>query len=219
MRVVVSEPKSQAQFAIIWMHGLGAGYEDMAGLAQTLTWPSEQVRHIFLQAPDRPVTINAGMRMPAWYDILGGDLSTRQDCQGVHQSSELIESVVTDQIKQGINPEQIFLSGFSQGGAMALYTALRLDQKFGGIIALSAYIPCVEQFTIQLDPTTPVFIGYGQFDPLVQPQWTKQSLDLLHQHGFQHTTLNCYPMEHAVCPDEIADLERWFTVQMAGENE
>ncbi len=215
----VSEPKEQAQFSVIWMHGLGAGYQDMAGLAQAIAWSNDYVRHIFLQAPDRPVTINAGMVMPAWYDILGGDLSTRQDCQGVHQSSELIESIVIDQISQGIKPEQIYLSGFSQGGAMALYTGLRLEQRFGGLVALSAYIPCAEQLTIRLDTATPIFMGYGNFDPLVQPMWTKQSHDLLNQNAFQDTILNGYPMEHAVCPDEVTDLGKWFAVQMAGEKE
>lgn len=219
MQLVVSETEQQAQFVVIWMPGLGAGYEDMAGLAHAIAWPDKNVRQIFLQAPERPVTMNAGMSMPAWYDILGGDLSTRQDCDGVRQSSELIEKVVIDQINQGMKPEQIFLAGFSQGGAMALYTGLRLDQQLGGIVALSAYIPCAEQLSVKLNTTTPVFLGFGQFDPLVRPEWTKLTHEFLHQHGFQNTTLKSYLIEHAVSPEEIADLQFWFSTQMAGERE
>jgi phospholipase/carboxylesterase len=213
---VVSEPAQQAQFVVIWMHGLGAGYEDMAGLAQAIAWPNEKIRQIFLQAPDRPVTINAGMRMPAWYDILGGDLVSRQDCEGVHQSSEQINAVVAEQVKRGIRREHIFLAGFSQGGAMALYSGLQLDCKLGGMIALSAYIPCVENLTVQLNKATPVFMGYGQMDPLVQPSWTKQSHDHLMYLGFNNTVLKSYRMEHAVCPEEITDLQNWFSQQMVG---
>lgn len=219
MQLVVSEPKQQANFVIIWMHGLGAGYEDMAGLAQSIVWPNENVRHVFLQAPDRSVTINGGMRMPAWYDILGTDMTTRQDNQGVSESSKLIEGVLNDQINQGIKPGQIFLAGFSQGGAMALYTGLNYDQKLAGIVALSAYIPCIDQLVLQLNIETPVFMGFGHFDPLVQPQWTKKSCDYLQQNGFHNITLKSYLIEHGVSPAEITDLQNWFSERMAGENE
>ncbi|MFI4917921.1 MAG: alpha/beta hydrolase [Legionellales bacterium] len=206
----MKEPAQPAQACVIWMHGLGADASDMAGLANQLTVNTVALRHVFIDAPLRAVTLNGGMVMPAWYDIVGMDLSDRADEEGIEQSEAIIRQVMDAQVEDGFEYSRIFLAGFSQGGAMALHTALNVSTRLAGVIALSAYLPMATQTNAKLDKTTPFFIASGQFDPLVLPLWTKQSKDWITAKGYESLSCHQYPMEHSICLEEIRDVSLWL---------
>lgn len=212
----MKEPQAPAQACVLWMHGLGADASDMVGLADQLLATDVALRHVFINAPMRPVTLNNGMVMPAWYDILGMELIDRQDKAGIEQSEEIIRRVMDEQLQDGFSYEQIFLAGFSQGGAMALHTALHTSGRLGGVIALSAYLPLADHNRPVLDKQTPIFMGSGQFDPLVLPKWVDMSKDWLLNNGYTHLSSHHYPMEHSVCMDEIRDISLWLSQQVPG---
>ncbi|MDP3269413.1 MAG: alpha/beta hydrolase-fold protein [Legionella sp.] len=212
----MKEPQDPAQACVIWMHGLGADAADMMGLADQLPVSSTPVRHVFIDAPSRPVTLNGGMVMPAWYDIMGMELVDREDKAGIEKSRILITQVMNTQLEDGFKSEQIFLAGFSQGGAMAIHTALHFEGKLGGVIALSAYIPLASQTDAVLDKSTPFFIGSGQYDPLVLPIWTQQSHQWLKAQGYQHLSIHLYSMEHSICYEEVRDVSEWLNQQVQG---
>jgi phospholipase/carboxylesterase len=208
------EPTEAARACIIWMHGLGAGADDMAGLAKQLplTMP---VRHVSLSAPMRPVTLNQGMRMPAWYDITGMSLTDREDKVGILDSEKNILEAVDAQIAAGFAPERIFLAGFSQGGAMALFTALQSKLALGGVMALSAYLPMADVCQANLAKNTPMFIASGRLDEVVLPQWTAKTVRWLRDAAFDTLTIRDYPMAHSVCFEEVQDMAVWLEAQMA----
>lgn len=215
MSVYVKEPSKPAQACVIWLHGLGADAADMMSLADQLIVDAA-VRYVFLDAPKRAVTLNGGMIMPAWYDILGTKLSHREDKPGIEQSYQIIRKVIEDQISNGFDSSQIYLAGFSQGGAMALHTALNTAEQLGGVIALSAYLPLADETKPVLNKSTPIFMGAGQFDPLVLPKWTQASKEWLFSHGYELIAYHQYPMEHAICFEEIKDLSLWLARQIQG---
>lgn len=218
MNVTIKDPQQQAQACVIWMHGLGANGNDMAGVANQLNL-SIPVRHVFIDAPVRPVTMNNHMPMRAWYDIVGLKLTDREDRDGLMRSESMIRQIIEDQITEGFKSNQIFLAGFSQGGAMALFTGLRSLTPLGGIVTLSAYLPLSSECECEVvNSSTPIFIAGGRFDPIVLPAWTKQSLDWVQSRGFQHIAWHEYPMEHSICVEEIRDLASWFTSRMNGAN-
>lgn len=218
LSVSMKDPQAPAQACIIWMHGLGADASDMVGLTDQLPASDVALRHIFINAPMRPVTLNNGMVMPAWYDILGLELVDRQDKAGIEQSEMIIRKVMDEQLNAGFTYEQIFLAGFSQGGAMALHTALHTTARLGGVIALSAYLPLADHTRPKLDKQTPFFLGAGKFDPLVIPKWVELSEDWLLNNGYTHLSKHWYPMEHSVCMEEIRDLSLWISQQVPGSN-
>ncbi|CDZ78038.1 Carboxylesterase 2 [Legionella massiliensis] len=217
MNVYLKEPQQPAQACVIWMHGLGADASDMAGLAEQLSIGGLAVRHVFLDAPVRPVTINAGMAMRAWYDIVGMKLTDREDKQGIMASAAFIQQVFDDQLSTGLSGAKIFLAGFSQGGAMALYSALHINTPVAGVIALSAYLPLAEQCKTDLAKDTPIFIAGGIYDPIVLPLWTRQSTEWLGTAGYGNISFHNYPMEHSICAEEIADLSKWLVAQIEEE--
>lgn len=212
----MKEPQQQAQACVIWMHGLGADASDMAGLAEQLSLDDVSVRHVFMDAPIRPVTLNNGMAMRAWYDIAGMKLTDREDKAGILESQALIRQVIDSQINDGFTAKQIFLAGFSQGGAMALYTALHLTIPLAGVIALSVYLPLAAECKAELPKNTPIFIASGQYDPLVLPVWTKQTADWLVAANYSKLAFHSYLMEHAICAEEINDLSNWLSTQVKG---
>lgn len=211
----MKEPKEQAQACVIWLHGLGADASDMMGLAEQLALDELAFRHVFIDAPLRPVTINNGMTMSAWYDIKGMKLTDRQDSEGILASDKLIEDAFAAQLKEGFSEKQIFLAGFSQGGAMALYFSLH-KKEVAGVIALSAYMPLANESKPILAKETPFFIAGGLYDPIVLPLWNKQSIQYLEQAGYSKLTCVEYPMEHSVCMDEIKALSLWLKTQVKG---
>lgn len=212
----MKEPNTQAQACVIWMHGLGADATDMMGLSEQLLVSEIDLRHVYIDAPQRPITLNNGMVMPAWYDILGMEFTDREDKKGIEESAKLILDVIDEQLKVGFSAEQIYLAGFSQGGAMALHTALHYKARLGGVIALSAYLPLAADTKPVLEAATPMFMGLGQFDPLVLPMWTQQTKAWLIAHGYEQLAFHTYPMEHSVCYEELKDLSLWLIKQVQG---
>jgi phospholipase/carboxylesterase len=212
----LKESPLPAKACVIWMHGLGADASDMAGLAAQLPLANLALRHVFIDAPVRPVTLNAGMLMRAWYDILGMQLTSREDKPGILTSQNQILEVIQSQLDAGFTEEQIVLAGFSQGGAMALRTALHCKMNLAGVIALSSYLPLAGECQPDLKKDTPIFMGYGQFDPLVLPDWTLQSSQWLAANNYQQLTLKRYPMEHSICMEEINDVYNWLNTQVLG---
>lgn len=214
--VFLIDSKHPAQACVIWMHGLGADANDMAGLAEQLQVNDLMLRHVCLEAPVQPVTINGGMAMRAWYDILAMDFSAREDREGILTSEKMIIAAVEQQLAAGFTSEQIYLAGFSQGGAMALHTALRMSRPLGGVISLSAYLPLAKECQPQLPKTTPLFIASGLYDPIVWPLWTKETIKWLDEQGFTAVSSHEYPMEHSVCTNEVLDLSQWLIQQVRG---
>ncbi|MFA6304099.1 MAG: carboxylesterase [Legionella sp.] len=212
----MKESHQPAQACVIWMHGLGADASDMVGVADQLSVQDLALRHLFINAPQRPVTLNNGMVMPAWYDIVGLKLVDKVDIEGILHSEGIIRQVMESQVKDGFAYNQLFLAGFSQGGAMALQTGLNTPEQLAGIIALSAYLPLGEESSSQLNKATPFFMGSGRFDPLVLPAWTQHAHDWVVNKGYTNCSFHQYSMEHSICYEEITDLNNWFINQLAG---
>lgn len=210
---VEHETAAQPTHSIIWLHGLGADGHDFAPIVPQLAdpaWPA--LRFVFPHAPVRPVTINNGMSMRAWYDIAAFDLNARQDEAGMRASATEIGTLIAREHARGVPSERIVLAGFSQGGAIALVAGLRYPQALAGIIALSTYLPMHTSFAAErsmANARTPIFWGHGTADPVVALQRGIDSRDLLQSLGYAidwHT----YPMAHAVNAEEIGDLRRWL---------
>ena len=194
--------------AVIWLHGLGADGHDFEPIVPELGLPaSKATRFIFPNAPQRPVTINNGMRMPAWYDILqlgGGP----EDETGIRESQAQIESLIAAEVKRGIPHSKIVLAGFSQGGAIVLQTALRQRERLAGVMALSTYLPLkdkLEKERAAANSALPIFMAHGSHDPMIPMARAQQSRDALLGLGYK-VEWRDYPMPHSVCPDEIADI-------------
>lgn len=210
LSIHIKDPKQQARGCVIWMHGLGADASDMMSVANELQI-TQPVRHVFLDAPIRPVTLNNGMPMRAWYDILGIKLTDREDRVGILESEAIIRDVLEKQILDGFSSDTIFLAGFSQGGAMALFTGLRTSSPLAGVIALSGYLPLASETRGNCNLETPIFIAVGEYDTMVLPAWTGLCVDHLHSQGYQHITSHRYPMDHSICMEELQDLGQWIS--------
>ena len=208
------DPKQEAKGCVIWMHGLGADAADMMGVADELK-QLPPVRHVFLEAPVRPVTINNNMSMRAWYDIPELRLNGKEDRVGIIESENTILKVLNTQIEDGFSPDTIFLAGFSQGGAMAMFTGLRTPYLLGGIIMLSGPLLLASETPSFVNIETPMYIASGAFDPLILPAWSKMSVEHLRSHGCRNIAYHSYPMAHSICPEEIRDLEQWISKILA----
>ncbi|MGA0023100.1 MAG: alpha/beta hydrolase [Burkholderiales bacterium] len=202
--------------AVIWMHGLGADGNDFVPIVKELDLAgAPAIRFVFPHAPTRPVTINNGYVMRAWYDISFGDLegNTRKaDAQGVRESQAQIEALIARVNERGIAGSNIVLAGFSQGGAMALHTGLGHAQKLAGVMALSCYLPLAESFAQEAaaaNSKTPVFMAHGMQDPVVPYAMGRASADMLQRAGYP-VEWHEYPMQHSVCLEEVADIGRWL---------
>ena len=199
--------------AVIWLHGLGADGNDFAALVPELTLSAcPPIRFVFPHAPSIPVTLNSGYVMPAWYDIAGADLVSRQDAAGIQKSAHAISLLIEQEISRGIPARNIVLAGFSQGCAMALHTGLRFPQRLAGIMALSGYLPLADTFAAEratANADTPVFMAHGSMDPVVIPARGEASRDLLGQLGYP-VQWHSYPMQHSVHPREVADISAFL---------
>ena len=208
------ETAPQPTAAVIWLHGLGADGNDFAGLVPELDLTGcAPIRFVFPHAPTLPVTINGGYVMPAWYDITGVDLVSRQDAQGIQKSERAINALIEREIARGIAPERIVLAGFSQGCAMALHTGLRFPTRLAGIMALSGYLPLADRFPSErhaANAHTPVFMAHGTQDPVVILKRGEDSRDALAALGHP-VQWHTYPMPHSVHPKEIADIAAFLT--------
>jgi len=200
-------------YSVIWLHGLGADGHDFAPIVPELVSPQwSALRFVFPHAPVRPVTINGGMPMRAWYDIYGFDLVSRQDEAGTRQSIGQVEALIAREHERGVPGERIFLAGFSQGGAVALAAGLRHPEKLAGIIALSTYLPMAVTLPDErsaANAAVPIFWGHGTLDPVVILQRGLDSRAALEVLGYK-VDWHTYLMPHSVCPEEIADLREWM---------
>ncbi len=206
------------RFTILWLHGLGADGNDFAPLVPQLVradWPA--VRFVFPHAPVRPITLNNGLPMRAWYDVAGFDLAQKQDEAGIRASIGAIEALIAREAERGIDAAHLVLTGFSQGGAIALAAGLRHAERLAAIVALSTYLPIADATARELAPAnaaTPVFMGHGTFDPVVPIKLGQASRDALQARGYA-VAWHEYPMAHQVCAPEIDDLAGFFTARWA----
>ena len=203
--------------AVIWMHGLGADGSDFVPIVPVLGTLPRSTRFVFPHAPMQPVTINAGYVMRAWYDIKSLDIDRREDEAGVRASHEIVAALVARERSRGIDTGRLVLAGFSQGGAMALFTGLRLTQRLAGIMALSTYVPVAASLASEANPAnagTPIFMAHGTEDSVVPHRLGTGSRDLLRKLGHD-VEWHEYPMPHAVCAEEIADIAAWLARVLA----
>lgn len=203
----------QAEYSIIWLHGLGANGHDFEPIVPELNLPTAvKMRFVFPHAPQQPVTINSGMLMPAWYDIVSPVLDHQEDESGIRRSQQYIDALIQRENARGIATENIIIAGFSQGGAIALHTGLRYPQRLAGILALSTYLPLVQtvrQEASEINQDLPIFMAHGSHDPIVPLRLGEDSRHYLEQFGYQ-PEWQTYFMEHSVCPDEISDISCWL---------
>ena len=197
--------------AVIWLHGLGADGHDFEPIVPELRLPADlPLRFVFPHAPMRPVTINGGMSMRAWYDIVSLDAEGRADAAGVHESTAILEALIEREIDRGIAAENIVIAGFSMGGAIAINTALTTRRKLAGMMALSTYLPLPDVVEGSAgDRSLPIFMAHGSFDPMLPMHWGQMSAERLKEAGFK-VEWHDYPMAHAVCPEEIRDIANWL---------
>ncbi len=192
---------------MIWLHGLGADGSDFVPLVDALPLPAGLgVRFVFPHAPVRPVTINAGLRMRAWYDIVAADFTARVDLAGLRESQRQLDALVARECQRGIVPERIVVAGFSQGGAVALHAGLRYPDRLAAVIALSTYLADPDSLAAEASAANrrvPLFMAHGSEDPLVRVEWGEASRRLLEARGYP-VEWHTYPMPHAVVPEEIA---------------
>ncbi|MFK7892270.1 MAG: alpha/beta hydrolase [Granulosicoccus sp.] len=211
--VEISTAKN-CEHAVIWLHGLGASGHDFEPIVPELNLPaSPGVRFVFPHAPVRPISINGGAEMRGWYDITSLDFGTReQDSAGIKASAVLVEALVEEEIKNGIAPANILLAGFSQGGAIALYTGLTTEYKLGGLLALSTYLPVHEETLAQLTEhaqTLPVFMAHGEYDDVINIRFAEQSRALMQENGMT-VEWHQYPMAHSVSAPQIQHIAAWL---------
>jgi phospholipase/carboxylesterase len=198
--------------SIIWLHGLGADGHDFEPIVDELELPPEPIRFVFPHAPMQPVTINGGMVMRAWYDIVSDDLTRREDANGVRASQALVEALIAREKARGTPAGRIVLAGFSQGGAIVLQTGLRHAERLGGIMALSTYLPIADSLPGEAHAANrgvPIFYAHGRQDPIIPLARAERSRELLVEQGCA-VEWHLYPMPHAVCPQEISDIGEWL---------
>ncbi|WP_407465971.1 alpha/beta hydrolase [Xanthomonas campestris] len=211
--VIERETGPNPRWAVIWLHGLGADGSDFAPMVPELVrpqWPA--LRFVFPHAPIRPITINNGVRMRGWYDIVGMDFAQRADKVGIAESVAQVEALIANEQARGIAPERILLAGFSQGGAVTLAVGLQRRVPLAGLIAMSTYLPDPAAAASQLQPgalAQPLFMAHGSADPVVPYRAGEQSAQALQALGFT-LEWHSYPMGHQVCGEEIDALRDWM---------
>jgi phospholipase/carboxylesterase len=208
------ETAPQPTASVIWLHGLGADGRDFVPIVPELRLPSDlAIRFVFPHAPHRPVTINRGYVMRAWYDIAETEFGRREDEAGIRESEQAVRALIQRETERGIASERIVLAGFSQGGAVVLHTGLRLPQRLAGILALSTYLPLADTLKAEAHPANadvPIFMAHGTDDPVIPLALGESSADLLKRRG-ANLEWRTYEMEHSVCLDEIQDIAGWLT--------
>lgn len=207
--------------SIVVLHGLGADGSDFVPVAQAMDLSAVgPVRFVFPSAPVRPVTLNAGYEMRAWYDIEppAPDGTRREDRPGLRQSQALVQQLIDREVQRGVPAECVVLMGFSQGCAMTLLAGVRAPQRLAGLVALSGYLPLADVTAVERSPAnrdTPVFMAHGDQDDVVVPARGEAARDTLTALG-QPVDWRTYPMGHEVCMDEVRDLNTWLVQRLAG---
>jgi phospholipase/carboxylesterase len=210
LETVEVEPATTADASVILMHGLGADGHDFEPVVPEIGHPG--ARWVFPHAPVRRVTINGGQPMRAWYDIVGVDRRSPEDGDGIVASAAAVSELVAREKQRGIPGDRIVVAGFSQGGAVALHTALRHPERLGGVMALSTYLPLADRLPTEAHPANaavPVFMAHGRYDMVVPPALGEASRDFLLTHGYD-VEWHTYPMPHSVCAEELTAVRAWL---------
>jgi phospholipase/carboxylesterase len=214
---VTLEPATPATAAVIWLHGLGADGHDFVPIVDELRLPPTLgVRFIFPHASPRPITINNGFVMRAWYDIKSLSREMTEDEAGIRESERVVRDYIAAEVTKGVATKRIVIAGFSQGGAIALHTALRYDAPLAGVMALSTYLPLrasLAQEACAANRPIPILMCHGIYDGIVALQMGEASRDVLVQSGYR-VEWHAYPMEHSVCMEEVSDMSRWLQAQL-----
>lgn len=213
LRCVEIEPSAQATASVIWLHGLGASGHDFEPIVPELQLPADlPVRFVFPHAPQIPVTVNGGMVMPAWYDILAMDIDRKVDEAGVLASADAVDALIEREIARGIPSERIIIAGFSQGGAVAYQAALRHPKPLAGLLTLSTYM-AMPVSPSEANASLPVMICHGSMDPMVPEQLGQRAAATLTELGYT-PQYKSYPMEHMVCLEQIRDIGQWIAQRL-----
>ena len=212
------ETRPNPDATVILMHGLGADGNDFVPIVREFELPKDHgVRFVFPHAPTRPVTINGGMSMRAWYDIVGVDLTTRGDETGIRESQVIVEKFIAREKARGIKSSRIVLAGFSQGGVIALQTGLRHPERLGGIMALSTYLAMPQKLAAEMHQANrdiPIFMAHGTADPTIQLEWADASRRALEAQGYK-VDWHTYRMQHSVSLEEVRDIGTWLSKVLA----
>jgi phospholipase/carboxylesterase len=218
LQTIELHPGAAPRASVIVLHGLGADGTDFLPLADQMALDAVgPVRWVFPRAPERAVTINGGMRMRAWYDILGADLARREDEAGLRESFALAQGLIEREVARGMPAERIVLAGFSQGSAITLGAGLRCTHRLAGLVGLSGYLPLAATATAErqaANQATPVFLAHGERDAIVTLARGEAAAEALRGLGMS-VEWHRYPMEHAVCLEELEDLNRWLLQVLA----
>ena len=216
--VIVEHNPSQKKVdrSVIWLHGLGASGHDFEPIVPQLGLNNDMaVRFIFPHAPKRPVTVNGGMVMPAWYDIIEMSLERKVDIAQIETSAQQIQDLISREIEQGVSPEHIVIAGFSQGGAVAYHVALGYPERLAGLMTLSTYLATNDNIDYSAaNKDMPILIEHGSHDPVVPVILGEQAQQLLESKGY-HVSYNTYPMAHQVCMPQIKNIGQWLNTVLA----
>jgi phospholipase/carboxylesterase len=215
---VTLEPRAPAVASVVLLHGLGADGTDFVPIVEELRLPDTAVRFVFPHAPLRPVTVNAGYVMRAWYDIRSFTPEGRADAAGLAQSVERVNGYLRREIERGVAASAIVLAGFSQGGAVALAAGLRFPERLAGILALSAYLPFPRTLAAErsiANAELPILMCHGRLDPVVHVTLGQEARDVLTGLGYA-VAWHEYPMQHEVCGAEVAEVGRWLGERFRG---
>lgn len=212
---IETETGEKPDSSIIWLHGLGADGNDFAPVVPALGLPLEvSPRFIFPHAPQIPVTVNGGVVMPAWYDILEMEIDRRVDVEQLMVSAEAISALIEREIDRGISSSRILLAGFSQGGAVAYQVSLSYPKPLGGLLAMSTYFATAESIEPHdVNRELPVEVHHGLYDPVVPESLGRKAVNRLEELGY-HPTYKTYPMEHNVCPEQIKEISQWIQTNL-----
>lgn len=202
-----AEPKH----TVIWLHGLGASGYDFEPLVPEFAFAKNTpVRFIFPHAPEQPVTVNGGMVMPAWYDILAMDIDRKVDVEQLKKSANLVAALVEAEIARGVPSKNIIIGGFSQGGAVAYELALSYPKPLGGLFALSTYFATADTINLsEANRNLPIFVAHGSFDPVVAETLGQAAIKRLQEMGYQ-PEYQSYGMDHSLCLEEVRDMDTFL---------
>jgi len=216
---VTLEPAAPAVASVVLLHGLGADGWDFVPIAGELGLPGTvPVRFVFPHADPRPVTVNNGCVMRAWYDIKSFTPEGRADSRGLEESVQRVNGYLAQEIARGVRPSRIVLAGFSQGGAVALTTGLRYPQRLAGVLALSTYLPFPARLAAEksaANSDVPVLMCHGRMDPVVPFAMGAETRDVLQSQGYA-VEWHEYPMQHEVCGAELMEIARWLRARFGG---
>lgn len=217
LETIIIETSQPIKHTVIWLHGLGADGHDFAPIVPELN--TLNTRFIFPHAPHKPITMNNGYEMRAWYDLFGLSMQHQQDEAGMREMQKNIEALITNEVAQGISEDNIVLAGFSQGGAMALFTALRHPKKLAGVLALSTYVSLKEKLADEANianQDVPILMAHGSFDSVITLDTCLVSRRLLESLNYK-LEWHEYPMAHSVCAEEIDDISRFLNKVFSAE--